>query len=216
VNCSIGDVLTDAELAAEARTAETPVSEAGAGRAGQETSSRARGADLAAESETAAGDGGVARRRRVAAALNAPRGFDRYLSAGFTPAEVNQLRLQFASIQATRYTRDTMPSPDTMRSMEDAWIDNNAGLPGAGGGGGGGPGAGDEGTSGPGDDAVGVSGLLDVLVKGMVIGFMWPLGTVGWLIREEALLSRRSQVFAFFGFILSLTIGTIRALSGER
>jgi len=141
------------------------------------------------------------------------------LQAGFTAAEVNQLRLQFRSIQAARHTPDTMPSPDTLRGMEDAWIDNNntGGPPGMGGGSGGqggGGGWGDE--EGGGDDmAAGLGGLLDTLVKGMFVGFMFPLGSVGWLIREEGLWSRRWQVFASFGVVFSFTIGLIRALSGD-
>jgi hypothetical protein len=61
-----------------------------------------------------------------------------------------------------------------------------------------------------------VAGLLDTLVKGMFVGFMFPLGSVGWLIREEGLWSRRWQVFASFGFVFSFTIGLIRALSGDK
>ncbi|ROV93013.1 hypothetical protein VPNG_09425 [Cytospora leucostoma] len=99
------------------------------------------------------------------AAAPAPRGFDRLLTAGFTPAEVNQLRLQFRSIQEARHTADTMPSPDGLRGMEDA---------------------------------------------GMFIGFIWPLGAVGWLVRDEEKISKRMRVFVYFGFVLSLLIGTVR------
>ena len=65
------------------------------------------------------------------------RGFDRLLSGGFSPAEVNQLRLQFLTIQSNIHTPDTMPSPNTLRRMEDAWIDDNAGQASMGGGDGG-------------------------------------------------------------------------------
>jgi hypothetical protein len=100
--------------------------------------------------------------------------------------------------------------------MEDAWIDNNSGGGNAGnmGGGGGGAGWGDE--EGLGDEGGGVAGLLDTMVKGMFVGFMFPLGSVGWLIREEGLWSRRWQVFASFGVVFSFAIGLIRALSSDQ
>ena len=62
----------------------------------------------------------------------------------------------------------------------------------------------------------GINGLLDVLVRGMIIGFVWPMGSIGWLVREEGLWSRKWQVFVSFGFVLSLLIGMIKSLSGER
>lgn len=108
-----------------------------------------------------------------------------------------------------------MPSPDTLRGMEDAWIDNNNGGGGAGGmaagGGGGAAGDGED----VGDDGQGMAGLVDTMVKGMVMGFMFPLGSIGWMMREEGLWSRRLKVFASFGFLLSFAIGLIRAMSGE-
>ncbi|KAH8907027.1 hypothetical protein BR93DRAFT_927877, partial [Coniochaeta sp. PMI_546] len=200
VNCSIGDVLSDKEIEDEHRAAASPSPAATPG--------------VSTPTAGAAGRPGVAGTGQDTP-RPAPRGFDRLLQAGFTPAEVNQLRLQFRSIQAARHTPDTMPSPDTLRGMEDAWIDNNNGNPAAmGGGQGGGAGWGDE--EGVGDETgAGVAGLLDTLVKGMFVGFMFPLGSVGWLIREEGLWSRRWQVFASFGFVFSFTIGLIRALSGD-
>jgi hypothetical protein len=196
--------LTDAELDDESKAAASP-SPATPGTP-----------SLIPTTTTASHVGGTG---QDTAPRSTPRGFDRLLQAGFTPAEVNQLRLQFRGIQASRHTPDTMPSPDTMRGMEDAWIDNNNnnGGPGAGGGAGGqgvGAGWGDE--EGAGDDTTsGVAGLLDTLVKGMFVGFMFPLASVGWLMREEGLWSRRWQVFAGFGFMFSFTIGLIRALGSE-
>lgn len=109
-----------------------------------------------------------------------------------------------------------MPSPDALRGMEDAWIDDNNGNAGGTGGGGGGGGAGWGDEEGQGDEmGAGVAGLLDTLVKGMFVGFMFPLGTLGWLIREEGMWSRRWQAFASFGVIFSFSIGLIRALTGD-
>ncbi|KAF6831595.1 hypothetical protein CPLU01_06634 [Colletotrichum plurivorum] len=199
VNCSIGDSLTDEELAAEAEAALRAPSDrpnpAGAGHDAHHA------AAAAAHPQTS---------------RPTPRGFDRLLGAGFTAAEVNQLRLQFREIRAAGYTPDTMPSPDTMRSLEDAWIDTNAGgaLPGAAGGAGSGDG---ERGAAAADDAFGaMGGILDVLIEGMFVGFFWPLGCLGWLSREESMLSGRWQDFIGFGVVLSIIIGVIRAFSGDR
>ncbi|KAK1772423.1 DUF2407 C-terminal domain-containing protein [Phialemonium atrogriseum] len=224
VNCSIGDVLPDADLAAEARAAARPVADpkvaaaatttGGKDDGGRGSQTKATAATMATTTGSSTRAGGGGGDGTLAARRSTPRGFDRLLTAGFSGAEVNQLRLQFRSIQASRHTPDTMPSPDTLRGMEDAWIDNNndAGT-GTGAGGAAAGGGGGDGGAGDADEGFGMAGLVDVLVKGMVIGFMFPLGSVGWLIREEGLWSSRWQVFVSFGFILSLTIGLIRAIS---
>ncbi|KAK2037305.1 hypothetical protein LZ31DRAFT_546983 [Colletotrichum somersetense] len=206
VNCSIGDSLTDAELAAEAEAAlRVPSDRVGGGHG----SSPSSGAPPRTPGQHGSNNHQSPQPRPT------PRGFDRLLNAGFTAAEVNQLRLQFREIRAAQYTPDTMPSPDTMRSLEDSWIDTNAAgaLPGGGtasAGAGGGEGGG-------GDDAFGVmSGILDVLIEGLIVGFFWPLGCLGWLSREENMLSGRWQDFIGFGVTLSIIIGVIRAFSGDR
>ena len=188
INCSIGDELTPAELAAEDVAA---------------AESRKR---LRDESASGKGDGGGGARRRGSdgpsvSTRAAPRGFDRLLSAGFTAAEVNQLRLQFLSIQANINTPDTMPSPTMMRQMEDAWIDNNADNTGSGGE-----------TFDFGDNGAG-GGALDDLVWGNIIGFLWPLGCIGWVIREEGVWSTRRQMAVFTGFMLSVSLGLLRVMS---
>jgi hypothetical protein len=183
INCSIGDVLTSAELSAETFAA---------------TESRNK-SKKAAKSDSKAGSPS----RPTTTTTPAPRGFDRLLSGGFTPAEVNQLRLQFLSIQANIHTPDTMPSPETLRRMEDAWIDDNAGNTGAGA------------TNGGfdfGDDGMG-GGALDDLLWGNIMGFLWPLGSIGWIIREGGVWSRRRQIAVFTGFVLSLTFGMLRVVS---
>ncbi|TQN73561.1 DSC E3 ubiquitin ligase complex subunit 3 [Colletotrichum shisoi] len=205
VNCSIGDSLTDDELAAEAEAALRAPSERGPSTNSSFTDGPPRGQHGSSYNLHHHGQ-----QQRPT-----PRGFDRLLNAGFTAAEVNQLRLQFREIRSTHYTPDTMPSPDTMRSLEDSWIDSNAGsaLPGAAGAGG----EGGEGAGGGGDDAFGaMSGILDVLIEGLIVGFFWPLGCLGWLSREENMLSGRWQDFIGFGVTLSIIIGVIRAFSGDR
>lgn len=218
VICSIGDLLTDAELDAERRRAEEPAPEEhAAGGAGGLSANASSSAPNGGASAPGGGGGGAQNR--------GPRGFDRLLAAGFTPAEVNQLRLQFRSIQEARHTADTMPSPDTLRGLEDAWMDNNNNTNnGSGGGalaaamgGGGGGGGGADGEDGGGGaaavgDEFGLAGVLDLLLRGMLIGFVWPLGAVGWLVRDEEKIPKRMRVFVYFGFVLSLLIGTIRAI----
>ncbi len=182
ISCSIGDALSPAELSAEALAA-TESSKKSKARA--RSDSRNRGS---VQSTTT---------------TPAPRGFERLLAGGFSAAEVNQLRLQFRSIQSNIHTPDTMPSPNTLLRMEDAWIDDNAGNAGAGAGAGG---------FDFGDDGLG-GGALDDLLWGNIMGFLWPLGCVGWLIREEGVWSRRRKIAVFTGFVLSLTFGMLRVVS---
>ncbi|KAF2967165.1 hypothetical protein GQX73_g6408 [Xylaria multiplex] len=147
-----------------------------------------------------------------------PRGFDRLLSAGFTASEVNQLRLQFRSIHSSRYTPDTLPSPDSFRRMEDAWIDDNgAAMPAAAtstaaNGGSGMLGMGGGGTD---SDEVGLVAMVDVLIRGVITGFIWPLGSAGWLIREEGMSSDRWRFMVGVGVVFGVLIGFIRAISGD-
>jgi len=184
INCSIGDPLTSVELSAEAFAATTSSIE----------SKKKRGAKDDVQ------NGGKS--QQTTNTTPVPRGFDRLLSGGFSPAEVNQLRMQFLSIQSNIHTPDTMPSPTTLRRMEDAWIDDNAGTAG-------GPG---DGTFDFGDDGLG-GGALDDLLWGNLMGFLWPLGCIGWVIRERGVWSRRRQVAVFTGFMLSLTFGMLRIVS---
>ncbi|KAI1106812.1 DUF2407 C-terminal domain-containing protein [Jackrogersella minutella] len=187
VNCSIGDSLTSGELEAEAvaAAAAAPASPSGARPS----------SPLPPPSTTTA----------------APRGFDRLLGAGFTAAEVNHLRLQFRSVHSSRFTPDTLPSPDSFRRMEDAWIDDNgASVPSVASPGGAGGGGGTD------SDDVGLVALVDVMIRGVMTGFMWPLGSAGWLVREEGMASGRWRFMVGVGVVFSLLIGIIRSISGEK
>ena len=172
VNCSIGDELTSEELAEEEAAASKPPEHAG-GDDKPTTSTRAR-----------------------------PRGFDRLLQSGFTQTEISTLRTQFTSIHTARFTPDAMPSPDTLRNMEDAWIDNNAG--------------GIPSESNPLEDENGLTSVLDILLKAMIVGFFFPLGSLTWLLRETGIWSKRWQIFVGFGVVFSLTIGFVMELAGDR
>ncbi|KAF7563359.1 hypothetical protein G7046_g799 [Stylonectria norvegica] len=174
VNCSIGDELTDEELAAEEAGAKNPPEDTGRGASKPTTSTRPR-----------------------------PKGFDRLLSSGFTSSEVATLRTQFTSIHTARYTPDAMPSPTTLRNLEDDWIDNNAG--------------GIPSESNPLEDEYsGMATILDILFRAMMVGFFFPLGSLTWLMREEGIWSKRWQIFVGFGVVFSLTVGFIMQISGDR
>ncbi|KAI8625460.1 DUF2407 C-terminal domain-containing protein [Xylariaceae sp. FL1651] len=217
VNCSIGDELTPAELHAEAQAAALP----------PPTSHHAPPSQHPASASLDTGLGAATGPSPTTTTTPTPRGFDRLLSAGFTASEVNQLRLQFRSIHASRYTPDTLPSPDSFRRMEDAWIDDNGAVAmpastggsdadnngDAAGGGGGMLGLGGGGTD---SDEVGLVATIDVLIRGVITGFIWPLGSAGWLIREEGMSSDRWRFMVGVGVLFSVLIGFIRAISGDK
>ncbi|WPH04958.1 DUF2407 C-terminal domain-containing protein [Acrodontium crateriforme] len=180
VHCSIGDKLTASELAAEATCA-------------QEADAALRSEAPLAISTAPLGDSHATTTAPV------PRGFDRLLSAGFTPAEVAALRTQFLAIQAHTHTPDTMPSGSDLLALEERWLDNDS-NPGT---------VGTEDTGGFGAEDAG--GLEDMLY-GNLIGFFWPIGAMGWLIREEGVWSRRRQIAVLSGFLVNLTFGFLLTL----
>lgn len=182
INCSIADELSPEELAAEARAAEE---------------SAAAGPDAAAAAVA------ISSQQPLPSTRPRPRGFDRLLTTGFTSSEISTLRTQFASIHADRYPPDAPPSPDTMRRLEDAWIDSNADqqVPG--------PGAGDE------NDPSGLAHGLDILIRAMMIGFFFPLGSLTWALRQEAMFGDRWQIFVAAGVVMSLTTGLLLSVNWE-
>ncbi|KAG6040750.1 hypothetical protein E4U41_007190 [Claviceps citrina] len=178
VNCSIGDQLSPQDLADEQASASNPPQDV-------------------TPSDFPHNQAGTTRARPR------PRGFDRLLQAGFTSSEISTLRTQFASIQNERFAPDSMPSPDSLRRLEDAWIDTNAGgeLPSA---------------ANPLEDEPGnMSTVLDVLIRGMMIGFFFPLGSITWLLRQ-GLWSEKWQIFVGSGVVLSVTVGIVMGISSER
>ncbi|KIX06352.1 uncharacterized protein Z518_04328 [Rhinocladiella mackenziei CBS 650.93] len=176
IHCSIGDiVLSAAELAAEAAAAQNGAS--------------AEEKDSGQQQPTT---------------TPAPRGFDRLLNSGFTAAEVQQLRLQFLAIQAHTHTPDTMPSPNTLRDMEDRWLDNSSST---GDGDGLEAGTGIGVRSGP-EEAM--AGMLEDMIWGTAMGFFWPIGCMLWGVREEGIWSQRRKMAVVIGFMLNVGLGIIR------
>ena len=173
IHCSIGDVvLSPTDLALEASLGHPKASTSGPSASASESGS-------APPSIT----------------TPAPRGFDRLLAAGFTPSEIVTLRSQFLAIQAHTHTPDTMPSPTTLRELEDRWLDNsNAGGPSL-------------------ENAVdeeGQAGALDDLLWGSVMGFFWPVGCLWWACREEGIWSRRRKMAIVVGVLVNAGFGCLR------
>ncbi|CAG8946803.1 unnamed protein product [Penicillium salamii] len=130
----------------------------------------------------------------------APRGFDRLLAAGFTATEVTALRSQFLAMQSVSRTRDTMPSGEQLRELEDRWMD--------------------EGSTAvqvvEGDDNGGIGsgsqGAMDDMLWGAVMGFFWPIGCAMWLRREEGVWSWRKGVAISIGVAVNAAFGAMRIM----
>ncbi|KAL7956954.1 DUF2407 C-terminal domain-containing protein [Trichoderma compactum] len=175
INCSIGDELSPQELADEQAAAANPPDESSS----------------AASSHPNGNPSSWTRPR--------PRGFDRLLQTGFTQSEIETLRTQFASIRTEGFAPDAMPSPDTLRNMEDEWIDSNAGgIPSS--------------NAATEDDLNGMSNMLDVMIRGMMVGFFFPLGSLAWLLRSDV-WSEKWQVFVGSGVALSLLVGVVMSIT---
>lgn len=194
IHCSIGDVvLSTSELADEAHTA-----------APKPTSTAADTTKPQPENATTTSS--------IPPPTPALRGFDRLLTSGFTPTEISSLRMQFLAIQAHTHTPDDMPSPDSLRELEDQWLDNsndgsssNA-FPGASGSGAGetaGLLAGSEEQEG---------GALDDMIYGTAMGFFWPLGCLMWAFREQGIWSARRRMAVVVGVVLNVGLGVVRVV----
>ena len=193
IHCSIGDIVLSAvDLAAEAAVASTLQQQQ---QQKQTQSQPGGGQDAAAEGTTT---------------TPAPRGFDRLLSAGFTPADVSMLRSQFLAIQSVSRTPDTMPSGAELRELEDRWMDEGsspmANVTGAGG---------DGGVAFADDDGgfgSGSHGAMDDMLWGAVMGFFWPVGCAMWLRREEGIWSWRKGLAVFVGIVVNMAFGAMRVM----
>lgn len=204
VHCSIGDiVLSAADLSAEAAIASTFLVHQ------QQQQHKGSTASLPAKQRIEEQDVDD-----MATTTPAPRGFDRLLSAGFTPSEVAALRSQFMALQSINHTPDTMPTGAEMRELEDRWMDEGssadgagAGLPGAVGGGG------DEGGGGGGGFGSSSNSALDDMLWGAVMGFFWPIGCAMWLRREEGVWSWRKGLAVFVGVVVNAAFGAVRVMN---
>lgn len=185
IHCSISDTLTTEELAAEAALATSTAP----------SSTQPPVSDDGTLAAAAAG---------TTSTTPTPRGFDRLLSAGFTPLEIASLRSQFLAIQAHTHTPDTMPSASEQRTLEDRWIDDTNGAA---------PAFGSEGGTGLGDDAEGDGAGLEDMLWGNLIGFFWPIGAIVWLLREEGVWSKRRQIAVVTGMLVNIAFSVFRVTS---
>jgi len=187
IHCSIGDVLSPADL--------------------EEESQKAKDADqvllLSLPTPSSATAAGQQEPQNVITTTQAPRGFDRLTNAGFTAPEIAALRAQFLAIQAHTHTPDTMPSGSALLALEEDWLDSGSTNPAAA------PEDGVGGAAGGGDEG---SGGLDDMLYGNLIGFFWPVGAAFWLMREEGVWTRRRQVSVLAGVVVNLTLGVLRLM----
>ncbi|EED24444.1 conserved membrane protein, putative [Talaromyces stipitatus ATCC 10500] len=201
VHCSIGDiVLSASDLSAEAAMASTFLLQQQ-----QHDSTAATTTTHQERNEEQEADD-------MATTTPAPRGFDRLLSAGFTPGEVAALRSQFLALQSISHTPDTMPTGAELRELEDRWMDEGSGADGAGVGitfGGGGGTGGDEG----GGFGSSSNSALDDMLWGAVMGFFWPIGCAMWLRREEGVWSWRKGLAVFVGVVVNVAFGAVRVMN---
>ncbi|KAF3896073.1 putative Conserved membrane protein [Trichophyton interdigitale] len=222
IHCSIGDItLTPAELDAEARAARSGQdalkSNASAnnsvGSAGLDNSAGPSRLLNGGDASTPGGDGSNI------TPTPAPQGFDRLLSAGFTPTEVSSLRSQFLALLSLSHTPDTLPSGTELRRLEDRWMDEGsteAGVAGLGGNNDDSNIFGDmntDNTGGSGPFGSGTSRALDDMLWGSVMGFFWPVGCALWLLREEGVWSWRKGLAVFVGVVVNFGFGAVRMLS---
>lgn len=196
IHCSIGDALTPQELESEFTLADNLDASLASEKntksshyISQEANSQRRGSANAGTASTSA----------------QPQGFDRLLNAGFTAAEVAELRSQFMQNLAFTHTPDMMPTGAALRAMEDRWFDNGAQDDPASAAGEGEAGAGGWGFSFRTED-----GALDDILWGNLIGFFWPIGALVWGLREEGVWTTRRKMVILSGIAMNVLFGIVK------
>ncbi|KAF1812505.1 hypothetical protein P152DRAFT_458346 [Eremomyces bilateralis CBS 781.70] len=196
IHCSVGDVLSVSELAAEATNEATAQAALTAASHSKSTRDDSEGSSAAAAATpTTATPGDIT--------TSPPQGFDRLLTAGFSPTEVASLRSQFQTILSHTHTPDTMPTGNALRSLEDRWLDTDSFGRGA-------AGAGGATTEVPGEEE---GGGLDDLLRGTVMGCVWPMGALVWGFREEGVWTQRKRIAVFTGIMINLAFGFVKLTS---
>jgi hypothetical protein len=207
IHCSIGDIaLSESDLASEAAVASTLLLQERKEKASKDAASTLF--PRSGQSQSQPQSQAQAQQHTPSHTTTpAPRGFDRLLSAGFTAAEVTALRSQFLAVQSVSHTRDTMPTGDQLRDLEDRWMDEGSTAAAAAGGG--------EGIGGGDDDGgigAGSREAIDDMLWGAVMGFFWPVGCAMWLRREEGVWSWRKGVAVFVGVVVNAAFGMMRIM----
>ncbi|KAF8454517.1 DUF2407 C-terminal domain-containing protein [Terfezia claveryi] len=159
VHCAVGDEATEEELSLEDQEGTAPTSAA------------------------------TANEQHAHSTLPQPLGFDRLLSAGFTEADVAQLRAQF-----NRIHNISLDSPPEMsRILEERWIDEAAGT-----------GAGELADGSP-------AGTYEDMFIGVAIGFFWPVAVLA--LREEGIFTKRRGMAIVAGLLVNLLAAVLRFCS---
>lgn len=190
IHCSIGDVVSAADLEAEAAAAK---------EANEALSEQTAPSSTSLRTSDQAGDA-----PQTTTTTPAPRGFDRLLATGFTPSEVAHLRANFLAIQAHTHTPDTMPTGADLLALEERWLDNTVNPT---------TGGAVEGELGAGGFASEDAGGLEDMLWGNLMGFFWPIGGMCWLLREEGVWTRRRQIAVLSGLLVNLTFGFLRVMN---
>jgi hypothetical protein len=209
IHCSLGDALSPSDLASEATLAQSTEATLRA----QYASKSSTNAQQQSSSTTGTKEEADSARRRTSSTATpatttpTPQGFDRLLTSGFTAQEISTLRTHFTTNLSYTHTPDTMPSPTTIRRLEDAWLDSTATDPS--------PaltttGEGGAGENGWVDSFTVEEGGLDDMLWGYLTGFFWPLGGLVWGFREEGVWTRRRQVAVVTGVVINAVFGFIR------
>lgn len=100
-----------------------------------------------------------------------------------------------------------MPSPTSMRRLEERWLDSSSSSVAPA-------------TTRVGaaeveeDDDDGGRGALEDMLWGNLMGFFWPVGAAVWLMREEGVWSKRRQVAVVTGVLVNLAFGVMRVGGG--
>lgn len=206
IHCSIGDIaLSETDLAAEASMASTILLQR---QKEDEKAFPRRSSSLFQSTRDRSQAHAQPRPAQSTTTTPAPRGFDRLLSAGFTPAEVTALRSQFLAVQSVSRTPDTMPTGEELRDLEDRWMDEGSTAAAAQDGGEGGGFGDDDGGFGSGSRTA-----MDDMLWGAVMGFFWPIGCAMWLRREEGVWSWRKGVAVFVGVVVNAAFGAMRIMN---
>ena len=92
-----------------------------------------------------------------------------------------------------------MPSPNTLRNMEDQWLDNSSS-----------PANATDTIAGGGGFTDDETGMIDDVLSGMAMGFFWPIGCLVWGVREEGIWTKRKRMAVVLGVLLNVGVGLVR------
>lgn len=182
IHCSVGDTLSKSDLEEEAHKAEESM-QALLKTLGNVTDSKSTN--------------GTSKLDAVVTVTQAPQGFDRLLQTGFSREDVATLRASFLAHLSNTHTPDTMPHGDTLRRLEERWLDADTQTAQT---------IGADGTTVEDDEG----SALDDMLWGNICGFFWPMGAIVWGFREDGVWTRRRKIAVFTGLMINVVFGFAR------